>query len=340
MVLDTLETLCCLDGVTGGEDEVRDYIMERVMSHAGEIRTDAMGNLMVFKKGDVTPERRIALCAHMDEVGLVITDITDDGYLHFDMAGGIDRRVLMGKRVFIGPERVLGIIGVKAVHLTTSEQRKVLPLVKDMYIDIGASSREEANEFVRPGMLAAFDDTVVRFGDGFIKAKAIDDRTGCAAMVELLEGDLPCDCWFIFTVQEELGGRGAAPAAHTVEPEVALILEGTTAADIAGAEGSDQVCRLGQGVVIPYMDKSTVYDRELYRTLGRLAETNGIPWQTKTRIAGGTDASVFQRSGAGVRTAALSVAVRNIHSPASVAKISECEDQYRLARLFLEEMAK
>ena len=340
MMLDTLETLCCLSGVTGGEDEVRDYIMERVMPHADEIRTDPMGNLMVFKKGAVAPAQRVALCAHMDEVGLIITYITEDGYLRFDMAGGLDRRILLGKRVFIGPDRVPGVIGSKAVHLTTAEQRKVLPELKDMFIDIGAASREEAEQSIRPGMLASFDDAVVRFGSGYVKAKAIDDRTGCAVMVELLESDLPCDCWFIFTTQEEVGGRGASVAARNVEPDVTLILEGTTAADIAGVEGADRVCRLGQGVVIPYMDKSTIYDRELCAALGRLAEENGISWQTKTRIAGGTDASAIQRSGTGVRVAALSVAVRNIHSPACVAKISECEDQCRLARLFLEEMAK
>ena len=339
-MLDTLETLCCLDGVTGGEDEVRDYILERIMPFADEIRTDPMGNLIVFKKGAVTPDRRIMLCAHMDEVGLIVTDITDDGYLRFDMAGGIDRRVLIGKRVYVGPERVMGVVGSKAIHLTTAEQRKIIPQIKDMYIDIGAESREQAERVVQIGALAAFDDSVVRFGDGFIKAKAIDDRVGCATMVELLESQLPCDCWFVFTVQEEVGGRGAAVAAKNVAPDVALILEGTTAADIPGVEGTEQVCKLGSGVVIPFMDKGTIYDRKLYRTLGRLADENGIAWQTKTKIAGGTDASAIQRSGAGVHVAALSVAVRNIHSPACVAKIDECEDQYKLAKLFLKEMAE
>ena len=339
-MLDTLETLCCLDGVTGGEDEVRNYILERVMPFADEIRTDPLGNLMIFKIGAVTPDKRIMLCAHMDEVGLIVTDITDDGYLRFDMAGGLDRRVLIGKRVYVGTERIMGIVGAKAYHLTTAEQRKSIPQIKDMYIDIGAASRGEAEQAVQVGALAAFDDSVVRFGDGFIKAKAIDDRVGCATMVELLESQLPCDCWFAFTVQEELGCRGAVAATQNIQPDVALILEGTTAADLPGVEGANQVCKLGGGIVIPFMDKRTIYDRELYRTLGRLANENGIPWQTKTKIAGGTDASVVQRSGKGVRVAALSVAMRNIHSPACVAKIDECEAQYKLAKLFLKEMAE
>lgn len=339
-MLDTMETLCCLDGVSGAEDEVREYILERVMPFADEIRTDAMGNLMVFKKGSSKPKQRVMLAAHMDEVGLIITDITEDGYLRFDTVGGIDRRVLIGKRVFVGAVRTLGVIGSKAIHLTTSEQRKTLPKLSDMYIDIGARDKAEAETVVQLGDTAAFDDSVIRFGDGYIKAKAIDDRVGCAVMLELIESQLPCDCWFAFTVQEEVGCRGAAVAARSVQPDLALVLEGTTAADIPGVSGADCVCRLGKGIVIPYMDKGTIYDRELYRTLCRLADENKIAWQTKSRVAGGTDASAIQRSSAGVRVAAVSVAVRNIHSPACIVKAAECQDQLRLARLFLQELAK
>lgn len=339
-MLDTMETLCCLDGVSGREDEVREYILERVMPFADEIRTDAMGNLMVFKKGAAKPKQRVMLAAHMDEVGLIITEITEDGYPRFDAVGGIDRRVLIGKRVFVGSVRALGVIGSKAIHLTTAEQRKTLPKLSDMYIDIGAKDKAEAETLVQLGDTAAFDDSVIRFGDGYIKAKAIDDRAGCASMLELIESQLPCDCWFAFTVQEEVGCRGAAVAARSIQPDVALILEGTTAADIPGVSGADRVCQLGKGVVIPYMDKGTIYDRELYGMLCRLAEENGLLWQTKSRVAGGTDASAIQRSGAGVRVAAVSVAVRNIHSPASVVKAEECEAQLKLARLFLKEFAE
>ena len=339
-MLDTLETLCCLEGVTGGEDEVRDYILERAMPYADEICTDALGNLMVFKKGAVTPAKKVMLCAHMDEVGLIVTGVTDEGYLRFSQAGGLDRRVILGKKVFVGPGRVLGVVGSKAVHMTTAEQRKKLPEMRDMYIDIGAAGREEAEKLVHIGDLAAFDDTVVRFGDGFIKAKAIDDRVGCAAMLKLIESDIPCDCWFAFTVQEEVGTRGATVAAKTIKPDVALILEGSTAADIPGAEGAERVCELGKGIVIPFMDRGTIYDKTLYKTLTRLAEENEVPWQTKSKISGGTDASAVQRSDSGVAVAAVSVPVRNIHSPACVAKCAECEDQLRMARLFLAEMAK
>ena len=339
-MLDTLETLCCLEGVSGSEDEVRDYILERVMPFADEIKTDAMGNLLVFKKGACAAEKTVMLAAHMDEVGLTVTEITADGYLKFAAAGGVDRRVIMGKRVFVGANRTKGVVGCKAFHLTTAEQRKSVPGMSDMYIDIGAHSKEEAEALASLGDAGAVDDTVIRVGDGFIKAKALDDRIGCAAMIELIESQLPCDCWFAFTVQEEVGCRGAWAAGWQIEPDIALILETTTAADIPGVTGADRVCSLGGGIVLPYMDGGTIYDRALYKTLCRLAEENGIAWQTKSRIAGGTDASVLQRVSHGTAVAAISVAVRNIHSPACIAKLSECEAQLKLARLFLGEMAK
>ena len=339
-MLDTLETLCALRGVSGREDEVRSYILERVMPHADEIRTDAMGNLMVFKRGAKAPEKRVMLTAHMDEVGLIITSITEDGYLKFGACGGIDRRVLPGKSVFVGENRVLGVIGLKPVHLTDADERKKLPKLTELYIDIGAKDKKTAEALVELGDVCAFEDNIVRFGDGFIKAKALDDRCGCACMVELLESELPCDCWFAFTVQEEAGARGASVAAYELKPDAALILETTTAADLAGVEGADRVCCLGKGVVIPFMDRTTIYDKALFKTLTRLADENGIPWQTKSRVAGGTDASAFQRTGCGAAVAAISVPVRNIHSPGSIAKQSECADQLRLARAFLEETAR
>ncbi len=340
-MIGTLEALCGLNGVSGCEDEVRDYILERVMPHADELKTDAMGNLMVFKRGAVTPSRRVMLAAHMDEVGLIVTDVTDGGYLRFGTAGGIDRRVLIGKRVTVGENRVPGVIGIKPIHLTEGDEAKSLPKLKELYIDIGAKDADAARALVRPGDTAAFDSRFVRFGDGFVKAKAIDDRVGCASMLRLIEeGGLPCDCWFAFTVQEEVGCRGARVAAAHIGADTALILEGTTAADLPGVEGAERICAPGKGLVIPFMDGGTIYDRDYYALLGRLADGAGIPWQTKTRVAGGTDASAIQRGGAGARVAAISVAMRNIHSPACVAKAAECEAQPALARLFLGEMAK
>ena len=339
-MLDTLKTLCYLSGASGYEDEVRDYILERVMPHSDSILTDSMGNLIVEKKGRRSGGPKILICAHMDEVGIIVTGIDDDGYLRFDFLGGIDRRVVIGKRVYLGKDRIPGVIGIKAYHLVDDEEEKSVPKREDMYIDIGVSTKAAALELVALGDPGVFDDSVVDFGDGFLKAKAIDDRVGCAAMIKLIEGELPCDCIFAFTVQEEVGTRGAKVIANRLMPVSAIVLEGTTAADLPEVPGGKQICSLGSGLVIPFMDKGTIYSRRLYGALTDIADKNGIKWQTKTMIAGGTDASAIQRSGIGVDTIAISAPIRNIHTPASIAKISDFEAMPRLVRLLLEEITE
>jgi endoglucanase len=210
-----------------------------------------------------------------------------------------------------------------------------------MYIDIGARDKKEAEAVVSVGDVAVFDSDFVRFGsgNGFIKAKAIDDRFGCAVMVTLMEEELPMDVTFVFSVQEEVGTRGAFGAAFSVKPDIALILEGTTSADLAKVPGHKKVTRLGEGPVLGFMDAGTIYDRGLFEQLRDLAVENGIPWQIKGRIAGGTDASAIQRSRQGVRVANISAPVRSIHCPNSVAKVSDIEDGLKLARLFVEAVA-
>lgn len=339
-MLDTLKTLCQLDGVSGWEDEVRDYILERVIPYASGVEADSMGNLIVMKKGKKTSARKIMLAAHMDEVGIIITQISDEGFLRFAFIGGVDRRVVLGKRVFIGRGRVPGVIGSKPIHLLEKDEEKRVPKLEDLYIDIGAATKEEAESLVTLGDEGVFEDSVLDFGDGYLKAKAIDDRVGCAAMIKLLEQDLPCDCTFAFTVQEEVGTRGAQIAANRVKPEVAIVLEGTTAADLPGVDEGKRVCCLGGGIVLPFMDKGTLYTPALWKRTTEIADKNGIQWQTKTRIAGGTDARVIQRSGPGCEVVTLSAPIRNIHSPASVAKFSDFRDMPKLALLLLKALSE
>ncbi|NCC68763.1 MAG: M42 family peptidase [Clostridia bacterium] len=339
-MLNTVKTLCALSGVSSFEDEVRDYIRGRAAAHAYSSHVDAMGNLIVFKKGFISSGNRLMLCAHMDEVGLMVRHVTDEGYLKFDTVGGIDRRVLIGKRVLLGKMRIPGVIGLKAYHLVSSDEEKKLPKLEELYIDIGAKDKESAQRQVSVGEDAVFDGETVEFGDGMLKAKAIDDRIGCAVMVKLLEEDLPMDCVFAFTVQEEVGTRGAKIAAARVKPDIAIVLEGTTAADLPEVPEGKRICRLGDGIVIPFMDRGAIYSRKLFKTVTELADRNEIKWQTKTMIAGGTDAQAVQRSGAGVETIALSAPIRNIHSPASIAKISDFEIMPRLVTLLLETLCE
>ena len=223
-MIETLKTLCALNGVSGDEDAVRDYLRTQAEPYADSIRTDALGNLIVFKRGRRATGNKVLLCAHMDEVGLIVTRATEDGFLRFDFVGGVDRRVVLGKPVELGPDRVPGIVGMKAIHMLTAEERKKVPKTESLYLDIGASDKEEALSKVPLGTYGAFVGEPEELGDGFLKSKAIDDRVGCAILLELLKEDLPLDVTFAFTAQEEVGTRGAFGAAFSVTPEIALVL--------------------------------------------------------------------------------------------------------------------
>lgn len=339
-MLELLKQLCLLNGVSGDEGEVRAFLRAQAEAYADSIRTDALGNLIVFKKGAKATGNRLLLAAHMDEVGIIVTHITDEGFLKFGFVGGVDRRIAIGKPVVLGPDRVPGIISLKAIHLTDKAELKKVPKTDSLYIDIGAASREEAMKKVPLGTYGSFVSQPEEFGDGFFKARAIDDRIGCAIMLELLKEELPLDVTFAFTAQEEVGTRGAFGAAFSVTPQIALVLETTTAADLPGVDSHRRVCAPGKGPVISYMDGSTIYDRSLFEDLRRLAEDNGIPWQTKEYIAGGNDARTIQRTKQGVRVASMSAATRYLHAPSSVASVADFKNMLELTRLFLIDQAR
>lgn len=332
-MLKTLMELCALNGVSGNEGEVREYILKRVSPFVQSIETDSMGNIIAYKRGKRNSKTKLMLTAHMDEVGIIVTSINDEGYLKFSFVGGVDRRVAIGKRVNIGGVR--GVIGLKAYHLVSSGEEKKVPKTSDMYIDIGADSREKAEALVRIGDTGIFESDYVNFGEGMVKCRAIDDRVGCAVMIKLIEQEMEFDCYFAFTTQEEVGTRGAMAAAYKIAPDMALILEGTTAADLPTVDKDKQICHVKGGVVIPFMDRGAIYDRDMYDKLTKLADDYKIKWQTKEFIAGGTDASAIQRSRAGVICAGLAVPVRYIHSPSSVAAKEDIEAMYMLASKFV-----
>ena len=332
-----LQHLCNLPGVSGNEQAVRNYMIDHVMPH--DYKVDTLGNVIVQVKGEKPAKKTVLLAAHMDEIGFIITSITQEGTLKFAPIGGIDRRVVLGKKVRIGNNGIAGIIGLKPVHLSTADERKVAPKWEALYIDIGASSKEEAQEQIRLG------DTGVFAGEGFqmgslFSAKAIDDRLGCAILLSLLEKPLPMDVTMVFTVQEELGLRGAKTAVQQVKPDVALIIETTTAADLEGVPEEKTVCKLGSGVVIPFMDSGTVYDRKLYEEATKLAQVENIPWQTKTVIAGATDAAEIQRFGSGVQVLGLAAPVRNIHTAYNVLNLDDAGHLLAFTEKFLEHMGE
>lgn len=302
-----------LNGVSGDESAVREAIIEEIKAYC-QYEVDALGNLICFKKGMVTPDKKLMLCAHMDEVGFIVTHITDGGMLKFTTVGGIDSRVVLGRAVNLYRTGTIGVIGTKAIHQQTEQERETAVKVEDMFIDIGASSREEAMNVVRPGDCAVFCTDYEEFGDGLLKGKALDDRLGCAVLVELIRSKLKFDMYFVFTAQEEVGLRGAKAAAYSVNPDFAVVVETTTAADLSGVSEQKQVCALGKGAVVGFMDRATIYDRELYALAYKLAVEKKITAQTKTMVAGGNDAGAIHTSRGGVRTIAVSVPSRYLHS--------------------------
>lgn len=325
-----VKELASLNAPSGFEDSVRNFIKEKVS--VDEIYTDSIGNLICHKKGN---GKKVMVCAHMDEVGLIITEITDNGFLRFSTLGGIETAVLCSKKVLIGEKSVPGIVCAKAIHLQKPDEVTTPLKLKDLCIDIGAKDKESAEKLVNMGDFAVFDGEYTPFGDNLVKSKALDDRVGCAIMLELIKEEYESDMYFVFTVQEELGLRGAQVAAYNIKPEIALVIEGTTCSDVYGSKPHNQVTNLGGGAVLTAMDRTAISDKGYYDFIIRTAKENSIPLQIKRTSMGGTDAGAIQRSGTGVRTAVLAVPCRYIHSPVSVMNLSDAECLHKLSRAVL-----
>ncbi len=331
---EVLKRLTEANGVTGNEDEVREIILELAAETGAEVSVDRMGNVIAKKKGR-TGNKKVMVAAHMDEVGFIITYISENGMLKFKPVGGIDQRILLSKRVHIGKDRIPGVIGVKAIHLQEPKERSTVIRQKQMYIDIGASSKEEAQRVVQLGDYACFDSAFIPFGDNKVKAKALDDRAGCAILLELLKQTYNFDLIACFTVQEEIGLRGARVAAWHVEPDMAVVVEGTTCADIPDVPEHMHTTRMGMGPAISFMDHSSIAHPELFRQMVETAEKNSIPYQIKENISGGNDAGSIQKSRGGVPTVVVSVPCRYIHSPSSMMDLDDYNNTIRLMKEFL-----
>lgn len=324
-----LEKLCVCNGVSGDESDVRDLIINEIRDYADDIKIDNLGNLIVHKNGRLKSENKLMLSAHMDEVGFMITDITSDGYLKFDEVGGIDRRIVIGKQVTVGRKRINGVVGIKPIHLSKGEESTLIPKFSEMYIDIGADSKEDALKAVSYGDSVNFVSDFERNSTS-IKAKALDDRFGCLALIELIKKELKYDMDFAFVVQEEVGLRGAKTAAYAINPEFALVVETTTAADIPEVDKTKQVCNLGNGAVISVMDNRTIYDKEMIAKAFECAERVGAKAQYKRAVAGGNDSGVIHQSRSGVRTLAVSLPCRYLHAPSCIINIDDCESVIKL----------
>ena len=326
-------------GPSGYEKEVRDIIKNAVSTKVDSIFTDSMGNLICYKKGKKTNPKKIMVAAHMDEVGFIITKVEKEGFLRFQFIGGFDQRILLAKKVLIGENKIKGIIGNKAVHLTSLSERNNVVDAEKMYIDIGCNSKEEALKLVNIADPVVFDSDFIEFGENMIKGKALDDRVGCSIMVDLMDFEYEDDIYFSFTVQEEIGLRGAKTASYTIEPDYALILEGTTCADITGVNDQDMVTKVNNGSAISIMDRTTIYKKDIINKMTAILDRENIKYQYRKNTFGGNDAGSISLSKTGVICFSAAVPCRYIHSPVSVMSLNDYKSCFNLSKLFLENIS-
>lgn len=328
-----LKTLSEAFGPSGCEGEVRRILRERVAPYADRIETDALGNLLVYYYAKTPDAPVLMLCAHMDEVGFMITEIDESGLLRFATVGGIDDRVLCGKRVLIGDEhtRISGVILEKPIHLQKEAERTAPTPCEKLWIDIGAKDRTDAETMVEIGAFGTFDSAFRAMHGTQIKGKALDDRAGCAILCEVLERLVservrtPYSLCFAFTVREEVGLSGAATAAHRLRPERAIILETTAVADLFGVAPEKTVAKLGAGGVLSLLDRATVYPTAFVNEAIHIATEGNIPYQIKQYVSGGNDAGCIQRSRGGVAVLALSAPCRYLHTASNVLDVRDLD---------------
>lgn len=321
-------------GPSGYEDEVVNIIDEYMSEYCDESKIDSMGNLICHKFGRKVNNKSIMLSAHVDEVGFIISYVTNEGYLKFQTVGGIDPSVLISKPVIIGENRINGVIGAQPVHLGTKGEKLK---INDLYIDIGAKDRKDALNYVDLGDYACFDSKFIEFGDGLIKGKALDDRVGCFIMMEIAKLKLDADIYYTFVVQEEIGCRGSKITASNIKPEFAIVLEGTTCSDVPGTDKYGFTTHLGNGPALSMRDGGCYSDVYLTRDIALIADKNKIRFQYKQSTSGGNDASSIQITDNGNKVAAISVPCRYIHSQSNVASKSDIKNAIDLVRCIIEE---
>jgi len=339
-----LEKLSNACGVSGREEEVRNLMMQLMKPYADEIIVDKLENVIAIKKGKKnTP--KVMLAAHMDEVGLMVKTITKEGFLQFAKMGGIDDRILPAQKVTVltkkGP--LIGIIGSKPPHIQKEEERKKVLPYDELFIDIGAENREDANTMgANIGDPVAFDVKYRKINKDTVIGKAFDDRAGCAAMIETLKqlGETDCTICAVGTVQEEVGLRGAATAAFGVDPDVAIALDVTVAGDVPGVREFDTSVKMGKGPTLTVSDSGLITHPKVFRWLLEAAEENKIPFQIETGLMGSTDAARISLTRQGVPSGTVSIGTRYIHSPVSMLSLKDVENSAKLTTAAIQKIKK
>lgn len=318
-------------GVSGLEKKVSDLIISEVMDYADEITRDAMGNLIVLKRGNGKNRKRIMCAAHMDEIGLCVVKIMDNGLLKVKQVGGVSALCSFMNRVKF-ENGVIGTVGATSPIDTVKPKE-----IDKLYVDIGAMSKEEAEQYVKPGDCAVFCGDYVELTGRNVMSKAFDDRIACYIQTEALKRIHECyhDLYFVYTVQEEVGLFGSTTSAESIKPDLGIAIDITGSFDVPGDENGNPV--LGKGAAIKINDSSVICDREMTEKLIQCAEKNQIPYQRDALVAGGTDAGAINKSGAGVKVMGISIPTRYGHTPNSIVNLDDVEACIRLMECYLTE---
>jgi endoglucanase len=341
--IELLSKICETPGAPGHEKRIRDLVISEVKSLVDEVEVDNLGNVHAIKKAQSNPEgKRVMVAAHMDEIGFMITHIDENGFLRFTTLGGFDPKTLTAQRVIVhGKKDVIGVMGSKPIHVMTTEERNKVTKTTDYFIDLGMK-KEEVEKIVSVGDAVTRERGLIEMGD-CVNCKSIDNRVSVFVLIEALKTlkDHPYDVYAVFTVQEEVGIRGANVASHKINPDFGIALDTTIAFDLPGAQAHEKVTSLGAGTAIKVLDAMTICDYRMVEFMKQTADRNSIKWQPEILTAGGTDTAGLQRMGKnGAIAGAISIPTRNLHQVIEMAHKQDILDSVQLLNACLETLDK
>lgn len=337
-----LKKICETPGAPGYESRIRELVLKEIKPLADHVEVDNMGNVIAVKKGSEGNEKKAMVAAHMDEIGFMITHIDDNGFLRFNTLGGFDPKTLTAQRVIVhGKKDLIGVMGTKPVHVMSQEEKNKPPKIQDYYIDMGMS-KKEVEKFITIGDSVTRERELIEMGD-CVNCKSIDNRVSVFILIETFRKlkKVPYDVYGVFTVQEEVGIRGANVAAHKINPDFGFGLDTTIAYDLPGAQPHEKVTKLGEGTAIKIMDASAICDYRMVEFMKKTANKNKIKWQPEVLTAGGTDTAGVQRMGKnGAISGAVSIPTRHLHQVIEMAHKKDITSSIELLKACLETLDK
>ncbi|MGJ8660756.1 MAG: M42 family metallopeptidase [Bacteroidota bacterium] len=337
-----LAQICKTPGAPGFENKVRELVMEEIKPYVDEVEVDNLGNVYAIKRG--TSNKKVMVGAHMDEIGFMVTHIDDQGFIRFHTLGGFDPKTLTAQRVIIhGKQDIIGVMASKPIHVMTADERNKVAKITDYFIDTGLPV-EEVKKIVTIGDPVTREREFIKMGE-CVNSKSLDNRLAVFILIETLKNlkgkTIPYDLYAVFTVQEEVGIRGANVASLRIKPDFGFGLDTTIAFDLPGAAAHEKITELGKGTAIKIMDASTICDSRMVRYMKEVADRNKITWQPEILTAGGTDTAGIQRMTEGGSIAgAISIPTRHLHQVIEMAHKSDIQGSIDLLTACVSEMEK